>query len=39
MPDARFHTVEKPEKSHQPLLRHILGIVVIAEETAAYREH
>jgi hypothetical protein len=39
MPDARFHTVDKPEKSHQSLLRYILGIVVVAEETAAYREH
>jgi hypothetical protein len=39
MPDARFHTVDKPEKSYQSLLCYILGIGVISKETAAYREH
>ena len=39
MPGARLHTVDEPEKSHQSLLRYILGIVIVAEEAAAYREH
>ena len=39
MPGARLHSVNKPKKSHQSLLCYILGIIVITEETASYREH